>query len=428
MKKYIIYLLCATFLIASCDKEFTNPGSVDSDRALSSDKAITAVAIGLQRTYVSGRLGSLFNTSTISGFVTNEVTLVNAGNIPELQLSTGGNSIDGTNSILLNLWTTSNKIIYDADLVIAGATNLGDKGYASGLIAYATLFKALSIGNMAMFWEKVPSSTGTNVTFIDRIDGYKLAIAAIDKALATVTASPIGASFNSAVPVNLNLVNTLTALKARYLLFIGDFNNALTTANAVDLTKPCLLNFDAITLNPLFEVVTSTNNVYQPRDINLGLPTGLQPDATDKRIAFYTSLNTTVAPLVRLRGFFDNSTRSIPLILPGEIILIKAEANARKTPTDLGNSLVELNKVITKTPASDAVGVGADLPALSGLSQSQLLDQIYKNRCIELYLSGLKLEDMRRFGRPVAERKRNFFPYPFKERDNNPNTPTDPAF
>jgi hypothetical protein len=202
----------------------------------------------------------------------------------------------------------------------------------------------------------------------------------------------------------------------------------LTVANTVDLTKPCLLGFDAITLNPVFEVVTSTNNVYQPRDINLGLPTGLQPDANDKRVPFYTSLNTTIAPLVRLKGFYDSSIRPIPLILPGEITLIKSEAYLRKTPSDLGNSLIELNKIITKTPANDAVGVGADLPALSGLTQSQLLEQIYKNRCIELFLSGLKLEDMRRFARPVSERKRNFFPYPFRERDNNPNTPADPVF
>lgn len=428
MKKYILYLFCFSLLFASCDKEFTNPGSVDSERALTSDKALTAVAIGLQRTYVSGRLGSIFNTQAISGFVTNEIYLLNAGNIPELQLSTGGNSVDGTNSILTNLWTTSNKIIYDADLVITGASGLGDKTYASGLIAYVTLFKALSIGNMATFWEKVPSGTGKNVTFVNRIDGYKLAIAAIDKALAANTANPIGATFSAAIPANLNLINTLTALKARYLLFVGDYDNALVVANAVDLTKPCLLAFDATTLNPIFEVVTSTNNVYQPTNINLGLPASLQPDANDKRIPFYTSINATIAPPVRLKGFFDSSTRSIPLILPGEITLIKAEANVRKTVPNLIDALIELNKVITKTPASDAVGVGADLPALSGLSDTQLLEQIYKNRCIELYQSGLKLEDMRRFGRPVSERKRSFFPYPFKERDNNPNTPVDPAF
>jgi hypothetical protein len=43
-------------------------------------------------------------------------------------------------------------------------------------------------------------------------------------------------------------------------------------------------------------------------------------------------------------------------------------------------------------------------------------------------MSGLKLEDMRRFNRPLTERKRNFFPYPFQERDNNTSTPADPAF
>jgi hypothetical protein len=40
----------------------------------------------------------------------------------------------------------------------------------------------------------------------------------------------------------------------------------------------------------------------------------------------------------------------------------------------------------------------------------------------------MKLEDMRRFARPNSERKRNLFPYPFRERDSNANTPADPAF
>jgi hypothetical protein len=40
----------------------------------------------------------------------------------------------------------------------------------------------------------------------------------------------------------------------------------------------------------------------------------------------------------------------------------------------------------------------------------------------------MKLEDMRRFGRPTTERKRNLLPYPFRERDGNANTPADPSF
>ncbi|MEJ7673967.1 MAG: hypothetical protein WKF59_15025 [Chitinophagaceae bacterium] len=81
---------------------------------------------------------------------------------------------------------------------------------------------------------------------------------------------------------------------------------------------------------------------------------------------------------------------------------------------DIVNALIEINKVITKQRSGDPFGVGAELPPLVGpLTQAQILEQIYRNRCIELYMSGLKLEDMRRFGRPTSERKRNLLPYPF---------------
>ncbi|HRG24818.1 MAG TPA: RagB/SusD family nutrient uptake outer membrane protein, partial [Chitinophagaceae bacterium] len=120
---------------------------------------------------------------------------------------------------------------------------------------------------------------------------------------------------------------------------------------------------------------------------------------------------------------------AFPVYLPGEIMLIKAECFARATSPDLTNSLVELNKVVTKLPAADPFAVGAGLSTITGsFTQAQLLDSIYKHRSIELYMSGHKLEDMRRFGRPNAERRRNLMPYPLRERDNNPNTPTDPAF
>jgi hypothetical protein len=95
----------------------------------------------------------------------------------------------------------------------------------------------------------------------------------------------------------------------------------------------------------------------------------------------------------------------------------------------LNKAIDELNKVVTKRPSADPFGVGADLPALTGpLTVAQVLEQIYRHRSIELYMSGLKLADMRRFQRPNTERTRNWMPYPFRERDNNTNTPTDPAF
>jgi hypothetical protein len=107
------------------------------------------------------------------------------------------------------------------------------------------------------------------------------------------------------------------------------------------------------------------------------------------------------------------------------MILIKAEAYARQN--DLNNAVLELNKVLTKSATDDAFGIGAGLSSYSGtMDQSSILDAIYANRAMELMMSGLRLEDSRRFGRDANERNRNFYPYPNSERDNNINTPADP--
>lgn len=411
----------------SCKKDFNNPNAVKSEEVFTSDQAATAVAAGLQRIYSVSAASPLYALVNANGFVTNELILRNAGNIPELQLSTGGNAVDATNTVLYNIWAKSNKIIFDANNVIRFANNLPDKTYASGLISFASIFKALSIGNQSMLWEKVPDTIGQAVPFIDRIDGFKKAIAVLNNGIAAYTANAPNATVLNRLPTNINIINTLYALKARYSLYIGDWAGALAAANQVDLTKRSFFDFDGLNLNPVFESATSTNNVFQPKDSTLGLPKALEPDLNDKRIPFYIAINPTIAPRYRIKGFYATSTSIVPVYLPGEIMLIKAEAYARMNM--LPEALIELNKVITKKPADDPFGVGADLPPLVGpLSQDQLLTEIYRQRSIELFMSGLKLEDMRRFGRPLAERKRNFFPYPFQERDNNPNTPTDPAF
>ncbi|MEP6949659.1 MAG: RagB/SusD family nutrient uptake outer membrane protein [Ginsengibacter sp.] len=414
---------------SSCRKNYDNPNAAPDDAVFTSARGLTAAAIGLQKTYSFSRAGSVYNIVTANGFVTNELIILNTGNLPEAQLNTGGTSVDGTNTIIANIWANASKIIFDADRVIAAAPALPDQSYASGLIGYVSIFKALSLGSLAMFWEKVPDTVGTNVTFSDRAGGYTKAVAVIDRALAIILATPISPSFAGNIPAGTDIVNTLYALKARYALFAGNYADALTAANLVDLTKKSTMSFDAVSINPIFETATSTNNVFQPIDSTFGLPGGQQPSVTDKRVQFYTTINSAVAPRFRVGGFGLTSTTPWPYYLPGEITLIKAEAYARQATPDLVNALVELNKVITKKPADDPFGVGADeLPYAGPITQTDILNEIYRQRCIELFMSGLKLEDMRRFERPLTERKRNFFPYPFLERDNNSNTPPDPPF
>ena len=423
----ILCCLTLTYINFSCTKDYIDPSRALDNDALSSPQGLTTISIGLQRRYSFERTSNIYNYVTANGFVTNELLLRNEGNIPELQLSTGGATVDGTNTVLSGLWTSSNKIIYDANLVIANAKNLADKNLASGLIAYASVFKALSIGNLAMYWEKVPASIGRNVSFVDRMDGYKEAIKSIDSALNYVATDEISSVFLVNLPdSSINILNTLSALKARYSLYVGEYEHALTAANAVDLTKKSVFAYDNVSSNPIYTFATSTNNVFQPKDANLGLPMGLYPEAADKRVLFYIENDNPKPPAVRIRGFSFTPTSRIPVYLPGEMHLIKAEAYARTSrPSE---ALAELNKVITKKPNQDIFSVGADLPAITSISNDELLIQIYKNRCIELFMSGLKLEDMRRFNRPQAEMKRNFFPYPFIERDNNTNTPADPTF
>ncbi len=422
-----LLLLGIALLPTGCKKDYIDPSRATEDKVLSSAKGLTGMVVGLQRVYTLGRASTLYNLVTINGLLTNELIVVNPGNTAEVQLAAGGTQVDGNHSMLTTYWTSSNKVIYDADLVITNAKNLADKNYASGLIAYAGIFKALSIAAMAQFWEKVPAGIGSNVAFVDRIDGFKMAIAVLDEALAAVAANPISTGFTANVPAGIDILNTLHALKARYSLYAGLNTQALSEANLVNLAVKSTFNFDATSANPLFEVATATNNVVQPTDSTLGLPPSLAPSLTDQRIPFYTSINPTIAPRYRIRGFGAAVTTAFPVYLPGEMTLIKAEAYARLN--DSTNSKIFLNQVITKTPAADPFGVGAGQPAINSFgSYAALLTEIYKQRSIELYMSGQKLEDMRRFARPVAEFKRNLMPYPLRERDNNINTPPDPPF
>ncbi len=76
-------------------------------------------------------------------------------------------------------------------------------------------------------------------------------------------------------------------------------------------------------------------------------------------------------------------------------------------------------------------GVDAGLGPWTGdaANKSDIMDEIFKQGSIELFMSGMRLEDFRRIhpglvppsaGSYSNERNRNFYPYPFDERTNNP--------
>ena len=215
--------------------------------------------------------------------------------------------------------------------------------------------------------------------------------------------------------------------------------SCVAAAGRVDLAKRSVFNFDDNTRNPLFETSFGNKNVFEPTNTSLGLTGALVPETGDKRLPFLLRITPPPTTTQNLgTGFYTANSAPIPVYVPNEMLLIRAEAYARKN--DLPNALIELNRVRTSTAAATVTGTGlptslpgAALPAYAGpLTATDVLTDILRNRYVELAFQGFRLADSRRFGRPApgttgAERNRNFFPYPRVERENNPATPADPT-
>ncbi len=436
MKKlHIAFLLSGLFLTQSgCQQEYLNPSAASEQQVINSPDGLVTLVNGMQYRYTFGRTGVVYNAVAASGLATRELRVLNAGNTDELFLEQGFASVQGSNAVVRNLWASLLLTRNTADIVLANADRvITDPALRSGVVGYAAIFRALSLGTQAQFFEQAPLVTGTNAPFVPRLQLLQAAITQLESAATLVAATPPSASFLSRVPSGINIPNTLQALIARYALFAGDYDKAIAAAGRVDLSVRSSFAFDDNSRNPVFETAFSNVNVFAPQNAALGLPAGFAPDAADRRLGFYLRANPTATQNLG-SGFYTANTAPVPVYLSGEMLLIRAEAYARKN--DLANATAELNRVLTKTPANDAWGIGAALPAYSGAQTSTaILNEIYRNRQIELAFMGFRLEDSRRFGRPGpgttppanAERTRNFLPYPFNERDNNSATPQDPA-
>lgn len=416
MKKIILSIVVAGTLFTSCNDEFLDPTKPSQEEVVGTRSGLIGAANGLQQLWSSGRAGVTYTAITSNGLVTKELRVVNAGNVDEGFLEAGNSSLTASNAVTKNLWAYCLVINSESQKILDNINVLTVETEKSSVFTHASIFKAMALGTLIQFYEKVPTETMKNAAFKTRAE-------VLTKIIATLKATePYLNTANgfTGLTSSISYKNTVNALLARYYMMAGDYDNALTYANLVSLTVKSVLNYDALTNNPIAFNSIATNNNYQPKDRNLGLPTSLTPASTDARINFYVTSDN------KALGFFDTSLKAIPVYLPGEILLIKAEALARKN--QLANAVTELDKVLTKTASTDIFGVGANLPAYSGtVDQASILEEIYKNRCIELYMSGLKLEDSRRFNRPIAERNRTYFPYPDSERFNNTNTPADPA-
>jgi starch-binding outer membrane protein, SusD/RagB family len=432
MKKIAIYLFSLFFLtigMMSCQKEYTNPSAASIEQSTTDANGLYALANGLAYRYSVGRQSPVYSYLTANALTTKEWIVLNVGNTAEIDMQTGGGNVSANNSIVTRLFEQSNLIKANADLVLNNISRAASDNDKANLRAYASLYKGLALLQLGTYWEQAPLGTGKDATYSKREDVLKAAISNWETGYNIVNNTK-GFTVSSKLVGGVDFSNSFLALCARAYLMLGNYDKAIELAAKVDLTKKSTFIYDDVTRNPIFDASFSNRNVCEPLDSTMSLPKGLVPDINDKRVLFYLNTKKPVAGKNLGKGFFTSNAATIPIYLPSEMTLIVAEGFARKDR--LPEAVIELNKVISKKAAADAFGIGADLPAFAGTDKTAILTEIYRQRCIELFNSGLKLEDSRRFARPgpkdaSPERSRTFYPYPQNERDNNKNTPADPA-
>ncbi|WP_346316877.1 RagB/SusD family nutrient uptake outer membrane protein [Chitinophaga sp. YIM B06452] len=444
MKTHHIKRLAAVLLlgssllpVTSCNKEYINPSEASVPSVINNPDALMTLCAGLQYRYTIRRQSPLYCYAVGGGYSVYALYTLNIGNTSEKEIETGKGAITLNNSFITQMWTQCLLTRTEAETVLANLNVAAEAGDRVGLKAYASIFYALSMGMLVQYYEQIPLVSGHHATFSPRAEALKKVIATLESADAELNSTTISTKFLSKVPAGIDAKNTIKALLARFYniqsMISGTYNaadgtKAITYAQAVDPLVKSEFRFSTATTNPVGELA-ATVNVFGAIDSTLGLRNGLAPvpASSDPRVGFYISrTNATTYPL---KAFALNTTASYPVYLPGEMTLIIAENYARQS--QFVNALLALNAVRTKT--NDIYGIGANQPPYTGaVNQAAILADIYKQRRLEMFISGQELEDSRRFGRPGPnqpgeERNRNFYPYPLTERDNNPNTPADPT-
>lgn len=426
-------LLSGCLLLSSgCELDIPNPNAASDVEVLNSREGIIALSVGLRQFYSTSALEATLLYAGVTGREMKGVaTFTNV-----LELEAGGSDLPTFNGNILGYWSRMQRVMLMSEQILENAPNVPTLtgGTLSGVMAHAHLFNAMALGNLYIAFEQAnleTSRTGS-VTFRPRAEVLAAAIAHLNEAIALIEATPPSPEFTAQVAgPAFDLRNTLYAYNARYNLYAGNYEAAIANADKVDLSKRSEFVYSTLSPNPIYNTVFILA-YYRPRD-KFGLPNALFEEG-DRRYNFYMTepgADVLGDRVMTLAGFFNTQTTSIPVYLPDEMRLIKAEALLRSNGS-LDEALALINLVRTQT-AGDPFGVHAGLPAYSGpVTAEALLLEVYKQRSAELYLSGQKWEDSRRFNRPgppenLTERNRNFYPYPDQERRNNPNTPNDPV-
>ncbi|MDW8465732.1 MAG: RagB/SusD family nutrient uptake outer membrane protein [Chloroherpetonaceae bacterium] len=447
----LLSIVLSTCLFFSCTLDPVNPNAVTEDKALTTRDGIFNTAVGLQRFFAVDLMSAIIRTpGTTSRELAITRTFINL-----TDLEAGGQGLSNENTDILVLFQNLCRAIEISNQLIAATPSVTaiPDSTRNGILAIAHLHKAMALSYFIQYFEQAPINTDRRerAVYAPRAQVLAEALRSLDQAEQLFARGNTAQLRANVLSSGLDMVNTIRAFSARCHLMAGNYQAAIDAANSVNLTARSQFVYDAVSpqnimwLN-ILTVGAGANTAatsYACRD-SLGLPPQFFEVADSTRRNFFlgsvlrTPAVGAAAPQFHHRnhlGFGALNNSPIPIYRPIEMILIRAEANVRLGR--LADAVADINRVRQKTGLNIAFNIGANPNPYTGpQTERALLDEIYKQRCIELYLSGLRMEDARRLGIPGPQpgqpipsttRTRNFYPYPRRERDNNPNTPPDPV-
>ena len=310
-KVKIILIAILLFGLNGCQTDSENINSADEKTALITKQGIIEATTGLKQLFSTTGMRFLVETPAIT---TREAASSNTF-INLIELEQGGSALPDNSTNIIGLWGTMLRVIKNSNEIILACNTVSQVSTAkSGLIAYAKIYKAMSIGTLSQNFEKViiETSINNNAQFVSRQEGYLYAISLLNEVKNDLVINPVSTEISTLYNSEVNFSNTLNALIARYSLFAGNYNDAIIAANAVNLTTKSIFKYDSNNINPIFARVVLANNLKPIADF--GLPVAILPVlVTDSRRAFYLGAASTNSrgggnfPLRLLNGFFTTA-------------------------------------------------------------------------------------------------------------------------
>lgn len=411
----LITLLAIGFAATACELDLQNPNAVTEEDVLTSFEGVIALAVGMQDIYA----GSIDDFVQAPALISDEWGTKSLSLLAWTSLLTGENFDDNYGTVEAP-WASSYRVVGVASDLIDAAPEVGlAPSFAGAIQALGHLYRGMALGQLYLHYERAPLAVDQdNPPAMDRDAVLQEAIASLERADSiweTVDPQELAGFDSRVVGPGFNTGATIDAMRARFHLFAGNWDEAMAAAEEVPEDALSVLDYAGTDINPIYDLSFQANYVAGLQSFVDGAEAG------DQRVDFWLNQSApapqsnTDSALVEL-GQYDSPGDAFPLFLPDEMKLIRAEAHTGLSEFGLARDLVNEVRSQCTSPVEEPVACLPEMTETELDSEDELLTQIAYERAYELYMQGLRWEDMRRLGLYITDEAwLDFLPIPRQE-------------